>query len=123
VSGLGYTENRGAFLGLGDHWPENTRFLIFTLFAGTMLFGFFVYSIFARINKPSIFGISLILGGGVSNLHDRLFNEGAVVDFLNVGFGGLRTGIFNVADMALMLGVGMFIYYQNTSSDESDEIR
>jgi signal peptidase II len=27
------------------------------------------------------------------------------VDFLNVGIGSLRTGIFNVADMAIMAGV------------------
>jgi signal peptidase II len=30
-----------------------------------------------------------------------------VIDFMNVGIGPLRTGIFNVADMAIMLGVGI----------------
>jgi signal peptidase II len=47
----------------------------------------------------------LIVGGGVSNLIDRLRYGGYVVDFLNVGIGSLRTGIFNVADMAIMAGV------------------
>ena len=32
-----------------------------------------------------------------------------MVDFLNVGIGPLRTGIFNVADMAIMLGVALLI--------------
>jgi len=31
--------------------------------------------------------------------------RGSVVDFINIGIGDLRTGIFNVADMALMIGV------------------
>ena len=41
----------------------------------------------------------------MSNLIDRLRYGGYVVDFLNVGIGSLRTGIFNVADMAIMAGV------------------
>jgi signal peptidase II len=32
-----------------------------------------------------------------------------VIDFMNVGIGPLRTGIFNVADMAIMLGAGIFV--------------
>jgi signal peptidase II len=33
----------------------------------------------------------------------------AVIDFMNLGIGPLRTGIFNVADMAIMLGVGLVL--------------
>jgi signal peptidase II len=33
-----------------------------------------------------------------------------VIDFLNVGIGSLRTGIFNVADMAIMLGVFLLLF-------------
>ena len=36
--------------------------------------------------------------------------RGSVIDFLNVGVGPLRTGIFNVADMAILLGVGIFLF-------------
>ena len=53
-------------------------------------------------------GLCLIFGGGVSNLIDRVA-RGWVIDFLNVGIGSLRTGIFNVADMALMLGVAIVL--------------
>lgn len=52
--------------------------------------------------------MALFLGGGVSNLLDRLIH-GTVIDFMNVGIGPLRTGIFNVADMAIMLGAGIIV--------------
>jgi signal peptidase II len=54
--------------------------------------------------------VALIVGGGVSNLIDRLRYGGYVVDFLNVGIGPVRTGIFNVADMAIMVGVVMWAF-------------
>lgn len=49
---------------------------------------------------------------GISNFHDRVFNHGAVIDFLNIGVGSLRTGVFNVADIAIMIGVFMIIIVQ-----------
>jgi signal peptidase II len=47
--------------------------------------------------------VALFIAGGVSNWIDRVVH-GSVVDFLNVGIGPIRTGVFNVADMAIMLG-------------------
>ena len=49
--------------------------------------------------------LALIVAGGLGNLYDRVFEGGAVTDFLNVGVGPLRTGIFNVADVAIVAGV------------------
>ena len=46
--------------------------------------------------------------GGASNWVDRVV-RGSVIDFINVGYGPLRTGIFNVADVAIMLGVGIVV--------------
>lgn len=40
---------------------------------------------------------------------DRVTQDGNVTDFLNIGVGPIRTGIFNCADMALMLGVAILI--------------
>jgi signal peptidase II len=54
-------------------------------------------------------GLAFLWAGGVSNLADRVARGGRVVDFLNVGVGPLRTGIFNVADMAIMLGVALVL--------------
>ena len=52
--------------------------------------------------------MAFFVAGGGSNLVDRALH-GAVVDFLNVGIGPLRTGIFNVADMAIMLGAALLV--------------
>ena len=39
-----------------------------------------------------------------------MLNDGAVIDFLNVGIGGLRTGVFNIADMFILAGAGILLY-------------
>jgi len=44
--------------------------------------------------------------------------RGSVVDFLNIGVGPLRTGIFNVADMAIMLGGAVLLLAQRRRSDD-----
>ena len=43
-----------------------------------------------------------------SNLLDRI-TYGKVIDFMNLGLGPVRTGIFNVADMAIMLGAAIVV--------------
>jgi signal peptidase II len=50
--------------------------------------------------------LALFVTGGASNWIDRLA-QGSVVDFLSVGVGPVRTGVFNVADVAIMLGAGV----------------
>lgn len=40
---------------------------------------------------------------------DRLLHEGRVIDFMNVGIGSLRTGIFNVADVCITIGVLLLV--------------
>ena len=47
---------------------------------------------------------------GSGNLIDRILHDGTVVDFLNFGIGSLRTGIFNVADVAIMGGAALLIF-------------
>jgi len=54
------------------------------------------------------FGLALFVAGGASNWVDRL-TDGRVVAFLNLGIGPIRTGIFNVADVALMAGLALLI--------------
>ena len=106
-----YAENTGAFLGVGSSLSEDMRFLIFTVIAGSFLAGLLIYLVFnSTLNIMSVFSFSLIFSGGASNLYDRIFNHGAVIDFLNLGVGFVRTGIFNVADMAIMLGGILYVY-------------
>ena len=53
---------------------------------------------------------SLVLSGGIGNLLDRLFHEGRVIDFMNIGIGSLRTGIFNVADVCITIGISLLVF-------------
>ncbi len=103
---LQYTENPGAFLSLGAAFPESVRFWLLICFTGIFLIGLLAYLVTTSNNsKLQTISLSLVAGGGISNLVDRILNEGRVIDFMNVGIGPLRTGIFNVADTAITFGV------------------
>jgi signal peptidase II len=107
---LQYIQNKGAFLGFGSNFSDVTKLWLFLVLPFVFLIGAALYVIFSR--KPTTAQailVSLIVGGGISNLIDRVL-QGSVTDFLNVGIGTLRTGIFNIADMAIMAGaIGLFL--------------
>lgn len=103
---LQYAENKGAFLSIGASLPENARGLLFTVGIGAIVLGILGYLLFVpALSHVTTVALSLIAGGGLSNLIDRIAYGGHVVDFLNIGLGGVRTGIFNIADVAIMVGV------------------
>jgi len=102
---LDYTENQGAFLSLGASLPARWRAAVFTVGAGVGLAAILFYTLWGRNSGlVQVLGLSLICGGGLGNLMDRVLNHGYVRDFLNLGLGSWRTGIFNFADAALMTG-------------------
>jgi len=99
---LGYTENQGGFLSLGASLNETWKFYLFVVSVSVILGLVGCYLIFASYIRPTIaVALSLLFSGGASNLVDRVLLGGRVVDFMNIGVGPLRTGVFNVADMAL----------------------
>lgn len=106
---LEYAENTGAFLSFGDTWSPEARTGVFTIGTGLILCGMVAAALRFRLSGPALVGLALYFAGGASNLVDRVV-RGSVIDFMNVGVGPLRTGIFNVADMAILLGVGIFIF-------------
>jgi signal peptidase II len=102
---LQYAENTGAFLSLGASLPDPWRHFVFTVLVGLFLLGLLVYLLASQsLPSTAIICLSWIFAGGASNLIDRIAYDGRVIDFLNVGVGPLRTGIFNVADMAITFG-------------------
>ena len=108
---IGYIENTGAFLGLGSGMSDSAKFWIFVCAVGVVLSALLIYIL--KTKSHSTFGLTsliLIFSGGISNFYDRAVNNGAVIDFLNIGIGTFRTGIFNVADMAIMLGVFLLLF-------------
>ncbi|MBU4316862.1 MAG: signal peptidase II [Proteobacteria bacterium] len=63
----------------------------------------------SKSQHPSfLLGVALIFAGGVGNLLDREAHGGLAVDFINVGIGPVRTGVFNMADIAITFGGLMF---------------
>jgi signal peptidase II len=105
---LTYTENTGGFLGLGRGLPDPLRTWLLTVGAAAALLALLWLTRRVRLGALGGVGLCLIAAGGASNLLDRA-RQGAVVDFLNVGLGPLRTGIFNVADAAITAGVLLVI--------------
>ena len=108
---LDLARNYGAFLSLGSSLGESSGGMVLSLLVGLVLGALLVYLFVSKPENPLVgVSIALIVGGGVSNLIDRLRYGGYVVDFLNVGIGPVRTGIFNVADMAIMAGVVVWAF-------------
>jgi signal peptidase II len=115
-----YVENAGAFLGLGGGLSETTRFWLFTVMVGGFLIGLFFYLLFNRRSTlPDGVAFSLILGGGFSNLIDRFLHDHRVIDFMLIGIGPVRTGVFNVADVAITSGVGLLFWLSIRSPHRS----
>ena len=105
---LTYHENPGAFLGLGARWRPELRTAFFQIGNGLFLLATLALGVRGGFSRLGQAGLLLFLAGGVSNVIDRV-TLGRVIDFLNVGIGPLRTGIFNVADMAIIAGVVILI--------------
>lgn len=101
---LDYTENPGAFLSLGASLPDRWRTALFTFGCSAGIAAILSYTLLvSKSGWLQLLGLSLMCGGGIGNLIDR-WAYGYARDFLNVGLGPVRTGIFNVADVALIAG-------------------
>lgn len=108
---LGYAENTGAFLSAGAELPPWARRVLFQYLPGAFLTGALTVLLVAR-NRSRVWSVGwcLLLSGGIGNLWDRMAHDGRVIDFMNVGIGGLRTGIFNVADVCISIGVVLLLF-------------
>jgi signal peptidase II len=106
---IGYAENAGGFLSIGADWSEPGRAAIFIVATGLLLAGMAVAMVRWREDPWALLGATLFLAGGASNWLDRVIH-GHVVDFLNLGVGPLRTGVFNVADVAIMAGLALLLF-------------
>lgn len=108
---LRLAENSGAFLSLGASLPKATRTIVFTLITGIGLLGLLTYLLLhPQLHWLAFIGLSLIVAGGGSNWIDRLTRQGLVTDFITLRWGALQTGVFNVADVLVMCGVGLLLF-------------
>lgn len=111
---LQYAENTGAFLSLGSTLSDFWRASVMIGVNSLILLGVLLFLLIARFsNTIAPAALSLVLAGGVGNLIDRVFRDGRVVDFMNMGVSvgdfSLRTGIFNIADLAIVAGVVLLV--------------
>lgn len=123
---LEFTQNLGGFLSLGVGLPAGLRSLFFLAIVplGLLL----ACVLFLRAGFPSgvsLIGLGLIAGGGLANWLDRVAHGGAVTDFVGLRLGPIRTGIFNAADVSVVVGalVLLLAYHAPGGARRSDTAR
>ncbi len=102
-------ENPGAFFGWLSDLPPVYKG-IFLSFLPSLAILSILYVVLTKMNlsRGTIIGLSFIVGGGIGNIFDRIM-YGSVTDFLHIDLGLFRTGIFNMADVSIMVGMGFVL--------------
>jgi signal peptidase II len=101
-------ENPGGFLSLGARLPVQARRVVFVFLVPACLAVVCALVLRSRpVSALAMVGLGLVVGGGLGNWIDRVVGAGNVTDFVSLGLGGLRTGVFNGADLAVVAGVAL----------------
>ncbi|MCC5890292.1 MAG: signal peptidase II [Alkalibacterium sp.] len=103
---ISFTHHRNT----GAAWSILEGQMMFFYIVTLIVVGVIIYYLHVYGRKDRLFGLalSLILGGAIGNFIDRLLFQ-YVVDMVRLEF--INFPIFNVADMALTVGVGLMIVY------------
>ena len=112
-----FTWNPGASFSLFRSLGEGAPLMI--IIGTGAIIGFIGYYAVRRASRGDLPALALILGGALGNLIDRI-RFGAVVDFLDFHIGAIHWPAFNVADICICMGVGLYVlqwivgYYQKS---------
>jgi signal peptidase II len=120
-----YVENTGAALSLGDNLPPAVSFWLLSILPLLFLLALAIYTIknLQQMGVMKIFSLSMIFSGGIGNIIDRIVFDRHVTDFMNMGIGDIRTGIFNVADICVTAGViGLLLFYNDNKKTTTGEV-
>ena len=103
-------ENTGAFLSLGRYLPR-IIYKILMIFLPLIILGYALFYLLKskNLSRLLILGLCLIIGGGLSNIYDRII-YGSVTDFLYFDFVLFHTGVVNMADISITTGFFILIY-------------
>jgi signal peptidase II len=113
--------NTGVILSLGSQLPEAVREWMLPAVTAAVLVWVSVLLIREKDCRLASAGLSLVWAGGFSNLVDRLA-YGKVFDFFNLGFGAVRTGTSNLADVAILAGIPLIaIGWWRTKQEQEPE--
>ena len=101
-----YIHNKGGAWGIleGHTWGLLAMTVVIMIVCIALLFKWGMKS------KLVFWAMSLVLFGGIGNMIDRIFRDGNVVDFLHFEF-WTDFPVFNVADCAIVIGVGLLMVY------------
>ena len=116
---LQYVENTGAALSMGDSLPKAASFWLLSILPLAFLLAMIGYVINRsnEIGTAKFIAFALIIAGGLGNIYDRIVFDRHVTDFMNMGIGSLRTGIFNFADMFITAGaIVLLLSYKKSST-------
>lgn len=97
--------NRGAAFGILQE--KRVFFILITVVVAAVII-WYLHRTYRSGNKLMLYALSTVLGGAVGNFLDRAIH-GEVVDFLQFNFGSYTFPIFNMADVAICVGVGLII--------------
>jgi len=131
---LRYVENPGAAMGsfASNRW-------VFMIFSTVAIIAIAIYLVKYRKSINRLFGVSMamIMGGGIGNMYERLFNQNAagqyvVTDFFDFHLFSFWKWVFNVADVAVCVGAGLVVlcliidlvkeYRAHKNAPEQDEL-
>ena len=96
-----YVENRGAAFGI---LQGKKFFLTFVTLIVILAMSFYLYKGYNKFSLITKIGLSLLIGGAIGNLLDRIIRN-YVIDFISVTFpNGYDFPVFNVADICVVVG-------------------
>lgn len=104
-----HVQNTGVAFGLFAAQGSFLGTLALTLL-GLAALGFvgYYFWLIPRHDRILLVALSLVIGGAIGNLLDRVMN-GGVTDFIDFYFGSYHWHTFNVADTAISIGIGLMI--------------
>lgn len=115
-----YATNEGAFLSLGASLGPEARYWLLTLGVGLLLLSLSWYALFSpKVDLFQVGSYALIASGGFANWIDRARFGGVVVDFMSIAIGRIPlSGVFNVADLAIVAGIILLILHGRRQDKE-----
>ncbi len=117
-----YVENPGAAFGIMSDMDPLFRSIFFGV-VSVLAVTIVLYIYFKHPENSNLIrnASAMILGGAIGNMTDRV-RFGKVVDFIDIYWGEYHWPAFNIADMAISIGVGLFLLDMFINKEKTDKI-
>ena len=103
-------ENTGAMLGFGQGFPPLLKMIVLKGLPLIVLLILLARTLQkTNLNRWLVLAFAFVIGGGMGNLIDRIA-YGSVTDFFQIKLGFFKTGIFNMADVSVTIGVFLLLF-------------